>query len=244
MRMRLAAAASVAAALLAGAQAQSFEVVSIHPNRSGGADSNLDSLPSGRMAATNITVRELVRLAYGVKDYQIEHAPGWMDTERYDIAATGAPGSKKLEDERARVRALLEDRFQLRTHRETKPGRVYLLTVDQHGLKLTPHNDGAGTRTRKGCGHLAGSRVTVDVIATMLSRETERDVLNRTGLAGKFDFQLDWAPDTRPCPAEDDAPVRPSFYTAVQQQLGLKLDAARGPVDVLVIDRLERPSEN
>jgi uncharacterized protein (TIGR03435 family) len=234
-----------ACVLVLTASAQQFDVVSIHPNRGGATDSNLDSLPGGRMTATNITVRELVRLAYGVKDYQIEHAPAWMDTERFDIAAAGAAIRKvNLEDERARMRALLEERFQLKSHRETRQGRVYLLTIGKGGPKLTPHNDGTGTRTRKGCGHLAGSRVTVDVIATILSRETERDVVNRTGLAGKFDFALDWTPDTRPCPADDDAPVRPSFYTAVQQQLGLKLEAAKAPVEVLVIDRLERPGEN
>jgi uncharacterized protein (TIGR03435 family) len=236
---------SALCALALTVSAQSFDVVSIRPNRSGGTDSNLDSLPGGRMTATNITVRELIRLAYSVKDYQIEHAPGWMDTERYDIAATGLPAGKaRLEDEQARIRVLLEDRCRLKTHRETKPGRVYLLIVANGGPTLTPHNDGTGTKTRKGCGHLAGSRVTVDVIATMLSREAERDVLNHTGLAGKFDFQLDWTPDVRTCPTDDDASARPSFYTAVQQQLGLKLEGAKAPVEVLIIDRIEHPTPN
>lgn len=231
--------------LAAGAFAQEFEVASIRPNRSGSTESNLDSLPSGRLTATNITVKELIRLAYGVKDYQVERAPDWIETERYDIAAMGPIGSKKLEDEQARVRALLEDRFQLKTHRVTKEGRVFLMVVDKSGSKLKPHNDGTGTRTRKGCGHLGGMRVTVDVIATMFSRMLDRDVLNRTGLAGKYDFELDWTPDTGPCLAADgEAPVRESFFTAVQQQLGLKLEAGRGPVEFLVIDRVERPSAN
>lgn len=159
--------------------AQSFDVVSIRPSRDAGSESNVDSLPGGRLTATNITVRELIRLAYSVKDYEIERAPAWIDTERWNIAAAGAA---------------------------TKPGRVYLLLVAKDGPKLTPHNDGTGTKTRKSCGHLAGSRVTADVIATMLSREAERDVLNQTALAGKFDFQLDWTPDVRPCPSDDAAP--------------------------------------
>jgi uncharacterized protein (TIGR03435 family) len=235
----------VVCALLLAASAQEFEVVSIRPNRSGATDSNLDSLPGGRLSATNITVRELIRLAYGVKDYQIERAPGWIDTERYDIAATGSAGRKaSMAGEQGRVRAMLAERFQLKAHRESREGRVYVLAVAKDGPKLTPHNDGAGTRTRKGCGHLSGSRVTVDVIATMLSREAERDVLNRTSLSGKFDFQLDWTPDVRACLADEDAPARPSFYTAVQQQLGLKLEAAKAPVEVLIIDGVDRPGEN
>jgi uncharacterized protein (TIGR03435 family) len=236
MALKLAAAAAMALAL-AG---QSFDVVSIRPSRNAAAESNLDSLPSGRLTATNITVGELVRLAYAVKDYQIERAPAWMATDGFDIAATGPPSR----NEAARIRGMLEERFHLLVHHETKDGRVFHLVAAKGGPKLTPHNDGTGTRTRKGCGHLAGSRVTADAIATMLSREVERDVVNRTGLGGKFDFQLDWSPDTRVCPAEDDAPVRPSLYTAVEQQLGLKLEPARGPVEVLVIDRLERPGAN
>ncbi len=225
--------------------AQSFDVVSIRPSRDAGSESNVESLPGGRLTATNITVRELIRLAYSVKDYEIERAPAWIDTERWNIAAAGAATRKvSLADEQSRIRAMLTDRFHLQTHRETKPGRVYLLLVAKDGPKLTPHNDGTGTKTRKSCGHLAGSRVTADVIATMLSREAERDVLNKTALTGKFDFQLDWTPDVRPCPSDDAAPVRPSFYTAIQQQLGLKLESAKAPVEVLIIDRIEHPTEN
>ena len=168
----------------------------------------------------------------------------WIAAAALVLAAGTAPRKVSLADEQSRVRVMLADRFHLETHRETKPGRVYLLTVAKDGPKLIPHNDGTGTKTRKSCGHLAGSRVTVDVIATMLSREAERDVINRTALSGKFDFQLDWTPDVRTCPSDEDAPARPSFYTAVQQQLGLKLEAAKAPAEVLVIDRVDRPTEN
>jgi uncharacterized protein (TIGR03435 family) len=244
-------------ALPGGAWAQApriIEVASIKPSRSGSADSNLDSTPGGRLTATNITVRYLIRLAYGVEDYQIERAPAWVDRERYDIAVKGAGGkTANMEEERSMVRELLADRFQLTTHRETKQMPVYLLVVGKNGAKLTAHNDGSGTKTRKGCGHLAGTRVTTDVIAAMLSRQFERDVLNRTGLPGKYDFQLDWTPDAGPCPAVDsqggsatpaDAAGLPYIQTALQQQLGLRLEAAKGAAGVLVIDRVERPSEN
>jgi bla regulator protein blaR1 len=231
-------------------QPQGFEVASIKPSRNNAAESNLDSAPGGRLTATNITLRELIRLAYGVKDYQIEHAPGWLDGERYDIAAKSATAAKtSLEQEQAQIRELLTDRFHLTTHHETKQAQVYLLVVAKGGSKLTPHNDGTGSGTRKSCGRLAGKRLTMDTIATVLSRQFERDVLNRTGLSGKYDFQLDWTPDSGPCPpaADSDAgsvTALPSIFTAIQQQLGLKLESSKGPVEFLVIDRVEKPSAN
>jgi uncharacterized protein (TIGR03435 family) len=230
---------------------QSFEVASIKPSRNNTAESNLDSAPGGRLTATNITVRELIRFAYGVKDYQIEHAPRWLEGERYDIAAKSAIAAKTtLVEEQAQVRALLIDRFHLTTHRETKQGQVYLLVVAKDGPKLTAHNDGTGSGTRKACGHLAGRRLTTDAIATVLSRQFEHDVLNRTGLPGKYDFQLDWTPDSGPCPAAAEGSeagsvtAMPSIFTAIPQQLGLKLETSKGPVEFLAIDRVERPSGN
>jgi uncharacterized protein (TIGR03435 family) len=131
------------------------------------------------------------------------------------------------------------------SHRETRDLPLYSLVAGKNGPKLTQDNDGLFTRTRTGCGHLAGTHVTLDVLATMLSRLLEHDVLNRTGLLGKFDFQLDWTPDAGPCPASAEAPDRPSFAAALQEQLGLKLEATKGPAEILIIDHLERrPSEN
>jgi uncharacterized protein (TIGR03435 family) len=225
---------------------RTIEVASVKPSSSKNTDSNLDSTP-GRLTATNITVMELIRLAYTVKDYQIQRAPEWLDSERYDIAAKVSGGnSKNLEEERAVARELLEGRFQLATHRETKQVGVYFLLVAKSGSKLTPHNDGTGSGSRKSCGHLIGTRLTADTIATVLSRQLEREVLNRTGLPGKFDFKLEWTPDSGPCPstADGDAGVLPSFNAAVQQQLGLRLESGKGPMEVLMIDHVERPSGN
>jgi uncharacterized protein (TIGR03435 family) len=238
-------------ASLIGTRAQSsetFEVASIRPSRNSSAGSNFDSAPGGRLTATNITVKYLIRLAYDVKDYQIERAPGWVDSEQYDIAAKSASGRNTgLEEEKSMLRDLLANRFQMATHRETKQMQVYLLVVGKNGPKLKESN-ASRTTTRKGCGHLAGTRLTMDVIATILSRQFERDVLNRTDFPGKYDFQLDWTPDAGPCPAAegpDGATANlPSIFTAVQQQLGLKLESSKGPVEILVIDHVERPSEN
>jgi uncharacterized protein (TIGR03435 family) len=233
-------------ASLSSAQAQEgFEVASIRPSQNRSASSNVDSAPGGRLTATNVTVRELIRLAYNVKDYQIEKAPGWVESDPYDIVAKSASSQKtSLDEERTKVSQLLADRFQLKIHRETKQMQVYLLVVAKSGPKLTLHTDGSRSKTRKGCGHLAGTRLTMDTIATVLSRQFEQEVLNRTDLPGKYDFQLDWTPDSGSCPGADGASALPSIFTAIQQQLGLKLESGKGPVELLVIDHVERPSEN
>jgi|SRR5579872_5166901 len=141
-----------------------IEVASVKSSRDTMADSNLDST-RGRLTGTNITLLELIRLAYDVKTFQIQRAPKWVETERFDIAAKiAAPASDKLNDLKALLRELLETRFQLITHRETKEIPVYLLLVAKDGPKLTPHDD-AGPRTRGGCGRLVGRRVTADAIA-------------------------------------------------------------------------------
>jgi uncharacterized protein (TIGR03435 family) len=233
-------------------QSKLIEVASIKPNPNVLADANLDSV-RGRLTATNMTVRELISLAYGVRDFQIRRAPKWVDSTRFDIVVKSVRGdANSLEDEKSVVRELLADRFQLTIHREPKQMPVYRLVVAKDGPKLKAHND-AGTRTRGGCGRLVGRRVTADGIATILSRQVEHEVFNRTGLSGEYDFQLDFTPDSGPCrtapdsqggPGAADPSGLPSIYTAVQQQLGLKLESSKGPVEVLVIDRVEKPSEN
>ena len=247
MRFSLLALIAASLTVLWGQPSPAFEVVSVKPNRTGSAESNLDSR-GRRMTATNITVRELLRVAFLVRDFQIAQAPAWIDNERYDIDAKAADDAAvHREDLQPEIRQLLAERFHLAVRRETRQLPVYLLVIGKNGPKLTPHNDGAGSGSRKSCGHLAGTRLTADTIATVLSRQFECDVLNRTGLSGKYDFQLDWTPDSGPCPAADSRTaglIRPSIFAAIQEQLGLKLEKSTGPVEVLVIDRIEKPSAN
>jgi uncharacterized protein (TIGR03435 family) len=254
---RLTALCGMALASLGGAWAgplQTLDLASVKASRNATAESNVDSAP-GRLTATNTSVKELIRFAYGVREYQIGRVPGWVDSERFDIVAKRVDGkakSKGQEDEKSLVRELLAERFQLATHRETKQMTVFLLVAAKEGPKLTAHND-AATKTRGGCGRLVGRRVTTDAIATMLSRQLDREVLNRTGISGEYDIQLNFTPDSGPCRMATDSPggsatpdpsELPSIYTALQQQLGLKLESAKGPVDFLLIDRVERPAEN
>ncbi len=251
----LAPVAALGAAFLAfvsgahGLQSKWIEVASIKRSSNNLAESNLDSV-RGRLTATNITIRELIRLAYGVRDYQIEQAPKWADNDRFDLAVKTVSGERgNLEDEKSIVRELLVDRFRLATHREQMP--VLLLVQAKGGARLKAHDD-AGPKPRGGCGRLAGRRVTADGIATILSRQVERQVLNRTGLSAEYDFQLEFTPDSGPCRAAGESPGAaaaepsgaPSIYTALQQQVGLKLEPSKGRVDLLLIDRLEKPTQN
>lgn len=233
---------SVASGSASAQPSSTLDVASVKASRSVSTESNLDSV-RGRLTATNITVKELIRLGYGVKDYQILRAPAWIDSQRFDISAKSVSGNaNSIEDERLLVRELLADRFQLITHRESKPMPVYLLVVAKGGPRLTPHSDTA-PRTRGGCGRLVGRRVTTETIATMLSRQVDHEVFNRTGVSGEYDIQLDFTPDSGPCQAASvatDPSGLPSIYTAVQEQLGLKMEAGKAPVEVLVIDRLEK----
>jgi bla regulator protein BlaR1 len=163
---------------------------------------------------------------------------------------------------RERLRALLADRFQLTLHRETKEQSVYALVVAKSGSKLqaAQQQEGTGPRgpmMRMGRGELSGQGVALDMLTRTLSSQLGRTVIDRTGLKGNFDFKLTWTPDpgqsTTPLggapPQGADAPPPPdpngpSVYTALQEQLGLRLESQKGPVEMLVIDRVEKPSEN
>jgi uncharacterized protein (TIGR03435 family) len=248
--LRLAAFATAAFTYGRHGQTQSlprFEIASIKPSRDSADAANFNSV-GGKLIATNVTARELIRFAFAVKDYQIARAPSWIDDERYEIAAQTADVKRKLSsgELQSLVRGLLADRFALAAHPEVKMGRVYLLVIGKNGPKLTPHDSGAGSGSRKGCGRLSGKGLTVETIATVLSRQLESDVIDHTGLTGKYDFQLDWTPDSSPCPALPDAQGDPeiSFFRAIEEQLGLRLESSRGLVEILVVDRVERPSEN
>jgi uncharacterized protein (TIGR03435 family) len=168
---------------------------------------------------------------------------------------------------RERLRALLADRFQLTVHRESKEQSVYVLVVAKNGPKLqeaqtkeAQTKEGTGPRgpmMRMGRGELSGQGVPLDMLTRTLSNQLGRTVIDRTGLKGNFDFKLTWTPDPgqsatplggAPPPGADAPPPPdpngPSVFTALQEQLGLRLESQRGPVEMLVIDRVEKPSEN
>jgi len=238
----------------AAAAPLSFEVASIKPAAPGesGMMSRMTTSPGGRFTVEGYTVKALIQQAYDVKDFQITGGPGWVNSERYDIIAK-AETSAKPEQIKLMLQSLLAERFKLVIHRDTKELPVYALVVAKNGPKL--HQADPETQAAKGGGWgVGGGRITgrslpVSTFAKLLSEQLERTVVDRTGLTGIFDFKLEWTPDRAAAGLSPDSPsvpaeLGPSLFTALQEQLGLKLESTKGPVEVLVIDRVEKPSGN
>ncbi len=250
---------------IARTQTPVFEVASIKANHSGLSAVNFGMPGGGRFTATNAPLRELIRVAFNnVPDFLIVDAPDWIRSERFDVNAR-AEESADRDKLFAMIRTLLTDRFNLATHRETRDVAQYalvrlkpdgalgprlrptatdcpaILAAAQRGTP-PPRSDRilCGSRNRPGTIAIGG--MTMDQIARGLWSQLGRVVIDRTGLTGAFDLDLDFAAETSAdVPASIDSP---SIFTAVQEQLGLRLEAARGPVEVLVIDRVERPAED
>jgi uncharacterized protein (TIGR03435 family) len=223
-------------------QPQAFEVVSVKPNRSGTDSSHNRSRP-GRYDATNIKVKELIQDAFGVREFQIAGAPRWTETEGFDIAAITGTSSDLTDKELEPIlRSLLTDRFQLRFHRETKELPAYSLIVARNGPKLRAHSGDAvfdvSIRHQPGKLILSGTKMSMSRLTEVLSRRIEHIVLDRTGLSGEYDLKMEWAPD----PSAESADA--SIFTALQEQLGLKLESTMALAEIVVIDGVERPSEN
>jgi uncharacterized protein (TIGR03435 family) len=240
--------------------AAKFEVASVRPNKSGTRGYGFN--PQGnRLTATNVSLFALVEWAYEMEDFRVSGGPAWMKSDRFDIAAEseGTPSIAQLRlmFQRLMLQQLLADRFHLQLHRQTKELPVYELSVAKGGSKLKegrcigtpgPANPCGGT-SGSARGTLIGRAVSAQTIAKDLSGVLSRVVLDKTMLRGEYDFDLMWTPDETFArgPGDPDAPAEPngpSIFTALQEQLGLTLKAAKGLVDVLVIDRAEIPDEN
>ena len=184
----------------------------------------------------------LLRNAYSVQSYQILGGPGWMNSVGFDIEARAVAGEPPREQVLKMIQALLADRFHLALHRETRQLPVYNLVVGKTGPELqTAASNAAPARTIKR-GQLITQKMSMTMLANLLALELKRPVMDETALKGEFAFTLEW---TLGLSESDVGPSsRPSLFTAVQEQLGLKLEPAKGPVEVLVIDHLEKPSEN
>jgi uncharacterized protein (TIGR03435 family) len=196
----------------------------------------------------------LITLAFNIQDFQLIDLPSGMAAEKYDFIAK-APVDAKKQQTWVMLQALLADRFKLQTHREERQMTTYALTVSKKGFKLQPSTNPPGEAdgsVKFGTGHVSCIKVPMADLALVLSGVAGHLVNDRTGIAGKYDLTLDWAPrvDARPPgPSSDGGPgVRepegPSLFNAVEDQLGLKLVPEKGPVEVIVIDHIERPSAN
>jgi uncharacterized protein (TIGR03435 family) len=180
-----------------------------------------------------------------VRDYQIS-APDWLGSERFDIVAK-LPRHTGDSETGARLQRLLADRFKLAVHRETKEFPVYALVQGRSGSKLKAVEDKDGHNTNSKNGRLTAQRISMARLAEFLSRQMERPVVDMTGLTGVYDLTLEWSPDDgmKGDKPAGDVPPGPDLLTALQQQLGLTLRSQKAPLEMIVVDHVERvPSEN
>ena len=262
----LAAPALAAQTVLPGA---AFEVASIRQNTSGDENFGFTPQPGGVMAATNVTARQIVTYAYSMQNSRVEGGPEWLDTMRFDITAKAAAAATP-EQMLLMLRTLLADRFGLVVRLEARPTPVFALVLARSdgrlGSQVRPSTvDCAAVRAaiargqasqvgadgRPVCGGRARpglitvGAVSMEELARNMSRLVQRPVVDRTGLQGRFDFELKYAPDAELTAVPPDRlPELPSLFVALEEQLGLKLESTRAPIDVAVIDSIRPPVAN
>jgi len=224
-----------------------FEVASIHPAiDDGGHDSDANG---SLFQIHNYTLKRLIASAYEIDMRQIYGGPNWVDSNSYDITAK-IPGEfvQQTRDKLPRmIQSLLADRFQLVIHREPRQISGYELVVAKKGSKMEQAKaDDQGSHLNGNNSHLKAENVTMENFARSLSRNRDIGelVVDKTGLTGGFNFTLDWMPEPHGPNQEPSADDRPSIFTALQDQLGLKLESAKVPMQAIVIDRAVKPSEN
>jgi uncharacterized protein (TIGR03435 family) len=236
-----------------------FDVSTVKASQTSSGTSLMRSRADGVTA--NGSLRRLTQAAYGLQDFQVTGGPDWVNTATWDITARIDPpdvapsradaaylpwNERRLQ----RMQSLLAERFDLKCHMTTKEMPVYDLVLAKGGSKLketTADESKRGSTNVEGQGRKSQATftgVTTKSLAAILSSEAGRMVLDKTGLTGSYDFTLTWTKDDQTTAADADAASGPTLFTAVQEQLGLKLESSKGPIEVLVIDSAEKPGEN
>ena len=213
-------------------------------------------LDPARMKIINSTLKFCVQVAWNVKDFQVSGAAGWMETDHYDIDAVAA-GPFTQDESRKMLQALLADRFGLVVHSEMQEKPGFALVIGRNGPKLPPPTEDLSvmfSRTPSGDRTLSAQNVSMKRFADALTVALGSIVVDQTGIEGKYDVSFQWTPDSseprmsksgEPLPAPPaDAMPGPSIFTAVQEKFGLKIEARKVPMPVIVIERANRPSEN
>jgi len=222
----------------------SFEVASIRANTSSEiGQSFFDINGLGRLTARNMVVWDLIRQSFGLRDSRMLGGPAWIKSDGFDIEAKPSTNAAVVERPRAlqMLQALLEDRFHLRWHHEMREMTIYELRVAPGGPKLAPAREGPPRRMQMG--NVSAPSLTLESLCQILEHETTRLVVDRTGLKDSYAIELQWARDIAGGAPEPET-SRPSLFTAVKEQLGLRLVSAKLPVRVFVIDGVLRPDEN
>jgi uncharacterized protein (TIGR03435 family) len=261
---RFAAAMLAMIGLLNGQSAQKFEVASITPSQPGQIRYGIRPAPGGeRYLASNVSLKIMITVAYRIRAEQVSGGPAWMDSEGFDMNAK-AERPSSLEELHAMLQDLLADRFKLRFHRESKEMPMYALTVDKDGPKLTPHEarsagdpwiepkvDPSSDGRLKMTWH--ATFAPMDFFAWRLSSFMDRPVVDETNLKGSYDFDLSFIQELpQPQGGPAGTVVLPgrldgsnsTIAESMRQQLGLRLERQKGPVEILVIDQAEKPVEN
>lgn len=237
-----------------------FEVASVKPSAPDVAGLFVQPQPGGSLRITGGTVKNLIAIAYNAREFAISGGPGWVNSDRFDIDARAAHLSASenspanAQQLRERLKSLLAERFQLAIHPESKEQNVYALFVGKSGPKLLEAELGARSMIRKRGTSIIGEAVGMQMFVLNLANSLDRPVLDKTGLAGKYDFKLEWSLDalnvSSPIAATGaetptaPEPNGPNLFAALQEQLGLRLEPQKAPVETLVIDHVARPSEN
>jgi len=232
----------------------SFEVVTIKPSRREGLDKGF-GMRGRHFTVNNEGFIELITLAYRLHLRQIVGAPSWAESDKYDTEGEAdGEGVPSLDQYRIMLRKMLADRFHLVFHMEKRELPVYVLSLAKTGSKMTKsiNQDELAGLGLRGLGSAVGRSANMENFRNFMQGFVlDRPVLDQTGLEGRYDFQLDWTPDdfqfpglgVKVPPAGENAP-HPDLFTAIQQQMGLKLEAVRAQADVMVVDHIEKPSEN
>jgi uncharacterized protein (TIGR03435 family) len=237
--------------MLGGAD-PSFEVATVRPSPVG-VEGPRYSLRGRTFVAAAASLRDLIKFAYGVHASQIVGAPAWVASDRHDVE--GVPGGQGIPNDRqfrAMLQKLLADRFRLAFHREQRELPAFVVVLGSGTPKLTPtQSPGSLPVAGMGPGVFYGvNATTTDFAIALQGAAMDRPVVDQTGLTGRWDFRLEWTPDPSQFGGRafsvgpPDANRPPALFTAIQEQLGLKLESRRAAVDVLVIERVEKPSEN
>lgn len=234
---------------LADDQNPVFEVASVKPFETSDLRANISLEPNGKFTA-RATLRALVAFAWDLRNDAVTGGPGWMDSIVYDIEATpDRPGRPALPQLQQMLQSLLTERFRLQLRHQTRDESLYNLVVAKGGSKLKPSAPDLAPNLNNGRGHLSGRSAPLSDLAKMLAGRVNRVVVDKTGLAGNYDFELNWSP----APGENgagpgDGPASdadaPALFTALREQLGLRLQPTHGPVEVLAITDAEKPAAN
>ncbi len=242
------------------AQGPAFETASIKPTPPGGNPAvswSIGPLPGGGLRAEGLSLKGIILWAYELQEYQVSGGPSWVDSVHWSILAK-APEAQKPEDSlqwkdmnpeqqkryisvgRQRMQALLAERFHLVLQRETKEGQIYALTVGKNGSKMKESAAGGVSANARS---ILSHGTTMQFLTTLLGSNLRRPVIDETGLKGNYSFELRWVPD-QTAGAEPDAPPAesgPSIFTAIEEQLGLRLELRKAPVETIVIQSAEKP---